>query len=118
MKSLCWSLSLREERAGKHGADGFGVFIPAEILPPEPEFPCPSDWTSRLVPFPDGCLKESVSSVHLNHHRKAVFTHKVHGVTAPVIKNLLLNEIKKSLVWKVLGCSSLALQDKVQPEFW
>lgn len=35
-----------------------------------------------------------------------MFTQKEHGVMAPVIKNILLNEIKKSLGWKVLGCSS------------
>lgn len=54
------SLSLNEERAGKHRADGLEVFIPAEILPPGPGLPLPSDWASRPVAFPSGCFKEGV----------------------------------------------------------
>lgn len=54
-----------------------------------------------------------MSSVHLNHRGEAVLTQKVSRVVAPVIKNIFLNEIKKSLGWKVLGCSTLALQEKV-----
>lgn len=54
------SLSLNEERAGKHRADGFEVFIPAEILPLGPGLPLPSDWASRPVAFPSGCFKEGV----------------------------------------------------------
>lgn len=62
MESLCWCLSLNEERAGKHKelmslGHILSIFILAETLSPAPGLPLPSEHQG-LVAFPSGFFRK------------------------------------------------------------